>query len=110
MELVSLGVECFGCVGRARITFKPGLNVVHGANEVGKSSIARAIRFALLLPSSSSAAGPWIPWSGGGDPKVTLVFKNGADYYRVTKVFGTNTASLERSSDGFGWANLARSR
>lgn len=110
MELVSLDIERFGCVGRARMTFKPGLNVLHGANEVGKSSIARAIRFALLLPSSSSAVDPWIPWSGGGDPTVTLVFKNGADYYRVKKVFGTNTASLERSSDGTGWANLARAR
>ena len=110
MELVSLDIERFGRVGRAQIAFKPGLNVLHGANEVGKSSIARAIRFALLLPSSSSAAEPWISWTGGGEPTVTLVFRNGADYYRVKKVFGTNTASLERSSDGTGWASLARSR
>jgi hypothetical protein len=41
---------------------------------------------------------------------VTLVFRIGTDYYRVKKVFGTNTASLERSSDGTGWANLARAR
>jgi DNA repair exonuclease SbcCD ATPase subunit len=111
MELVSLEVERFGCVARACVSFKPGLNVLHGANEVGKSSIARAIRFALLLPSSSSAVEPWIPWSGGGDPTVTLVFRTGStEYYRVKKVFGTNTALLERSSDGAGWANLARAR
>src|SRR2546428_1386840 len=111
MELVSLEIEGFGCVARASIVFKPGLNVLHGANEVGKSSIARAIRFALLLPSSSSAVEPWIPWSGGGDPIVTLVFRKGStEYYRVKKVFGTNTASLERSSDGAGWANLERTR
>ncbi len=111
MELVSLEIERFGCVARAHIALKPGLNVLHGANEVGKSSIARAIRFALLLPSSSSAVEPWIPWSGGGDPTVTLVFRTGStEYYRVKKVFGTNTASLERSSDGAGWANLARAR
>ena len=111
MELVSLEMERFGCVTRAHIAFKPGLNVLHGANEIGKSSIARAIRFALLLPSSSSAVEPWIPWSGGGDPTVTLVFRSGStEYYRVKKVFGTNTASLERSSDGAGWANLARAR
>jgi DNA repair exonuclease SbcCD ATPase subunit len=111
MELVTLEVERFGCIGRARITFKPGLNVLHGANEVGKSSIARAIRFALLLPTSSSAVEPWIPWRAGGDPTVALVFRNGpTEYYRVKKIFGTNTASLERSSDGAGWANLARGR
>ena len=111
MELVSLDVERFGCVARASVAFKPGLNVLHGSNEVGKSSIARAIRFALLLPPSSSAVDPWIPWNGGGDPMVTLVFRNGAnEYYRVKKTFGSNTASLERSSDGAGWANLARAR
>ncbi|HZL16477.1 MAG TPA: AAA family ATPase [Polyangia bacterium] len=110
MELVSLDIERFGRIARAGIGFKPGLNVLHGANEAGKSSIAQAIRFALLLPSSSSAAEPWIPWGGGGDPMVTLVFRNGADYYRVTKVFGTSTASLERSSDGSGWANPTRGR
>jgi hypothetical protein len=110
MELVSLDIERFGCVGRAQITFRAGLNVLHGANEAGKSSIARAIRFALLLPSASNAVEPWVPWTSGGDPAVTLVIKNGIDYYRVKKVFGTNMASLERSSDGIGWANLARAR
>src|SRR5262245_14693851 len=110
MELVSLEIERFGCLERARIAFKPGLNVLYGANEIGKSSIARAIRFALLLPSSSSAVDPWVSWSGGASPTVTLMFKNGADYYRVKKTFGTNTASLERSSDGIGWTHLARGR
>jgi AAA domain len=111
MELVSLDIEQFGCIGRARVAFKPGLNVLYGANEVGKSSIARAVRFALLLPSSSSVVDPWIPWSGGGDPTVTVVFKNDStEYYRVKKVFGTNTASLERSSDGTGWTSMARAR
>jgi hypothetical protein len=111
MELVSLEVERFGCIAKTRIGFQPGLNVLHGANEVGKSSIARAIRFALLLPSSSREALSWVPWTGGGYPTVALVFRIGPmDYYRVRKIFGTNTASLERSSDGLGWAPLARAR
>jgi DNA repair exonuclease SbcCD ATPase subunit len=54
---------------------------------------------------------PWIPWSGAGDPSVTLVFrKSPTEYYRVKKVFGTNTALLERSSDGAGWTSMARAR
>lgn len=111
MELVSLEIERFGCVAKADIGFKPGLNVLYGSNEVGKSSIACAIRFALLLPSSSSAVEPWIPWSGSGDPTITLIFRAGpTEYYRVKKVFGTTMASLERSSDGVGWATLARGR
>ncbi len=111
MELVSLEIERFGRVARTSIGFKPGLNVLHGANEVGKSSIARAIRFALLLPASSTAVEPWVPWHGGGDPAVTLVFRKGStEYFRVKKVFGTSTASLERSSDGVGWVGLARAR
>jgi hypothetical protein len=110
MELISLDIEHFGRIGRKRIEFKNGLNVLHGANEVGKSSIARAVRFALLLPSNSNAIDPWIPWSGDGDPTVTLVFRNGADYYRVKKVFGTTTATLESSADCSAWRNLARGR
>ncbi|HEY4243207.1 MAG TPA: AAA family ATPase [Kofleriaceae bacterium] len=108
---MSLELERFGCVARASIAFKPGLNVLYGSNEVGKSSIARAIRFALLLPPSSSAAEAWVPWTGGGDPTVSLTFRNNAtEFYRVKKVFGTTTASLEKSSDGVGWSNLARAR
>jgi len=111
MEFVSLEVESFGCVSRTSIAFKPGLNVLYGSNEVGKSSIARAIRFALLLPASSNAAEDWIPWTGGGDPTVSLTFRNSpTEYYRVRKVFGTTTASLEKSSDGVGWSSLARAR
>jgi hypothetical protein len=110
MELISLDIEHFGRIGRRTIDFKSGLNVLHGANEVGKSSIARAIRFALLLPTNSNAVDPWIPWSGGGDSTVTLVFRNGTDYYRVKKVFGTSTATLERSADCSAWTNLARGR
>jgi hypothetical protein len=111
MELVSLDIERFGCIGRARIAFKPGLNVLYGANEIGKSSIARAIRFAFLLPSSSSVVEPWVPWRGGGDPTVTIVFKkDSTEYYRIKKAFGTTTASLERSSSDTGWTNIARAR
>jgi AAA domain-containing protein len=110
MELLSLEIESFGCIGRTRVAFKPELNVLHGANEVGKSTIARAIRFALLLQSYSSAADPWIPWSGGGDPTVTLAFRKGDECHRVKKVFGTSNAVLERSLDGAAWASVARGR
>jgi DNA repair exonuclease SbcCD ATPase subunit len=111
VDLVSLEVERFGCIAKASIRFKPGLNVLHGANEVGKSSVAQAIRFALLLPSSSREAQEWVPWAEGGDPTIALVFRTGdTEYYRVKKTFCTNTASLERSFDGLGWANLARGR
>jgi uncharacterized protein YhaN len=57
MELVSLEVEHFGRIARAALAFRPGLNVLHGANEVGKSSMARssgAERSAWLTSSCSS--------------------------------------------------------
>jgi len=111
MEFVSLELEHFGCVAKAALAFKPGLNVLYGANEVGKSSIARAIRFALLLPTTSNAAEPWVPWAASGPPTVVLAFKKSAtEYYRVKKIFGTTTASLERSSDGVAWSGFARAR
>ena len=53
MKLLSLSVEHFRGVRKAAIEFGPGLNVLHGPNDLGKSSLAAAIRAALLLQASS---------------------------------------------------------
>jgi DNA repair exonuclease SbcCD ATPase subunit len=111
MELVSVQVERFGRIAAAQIQLRPGLNVLHGSNEIGKSSLARAIRFGLLLPSGSTAADAYVPWTGGGQPRVTLVLRTKDDeYFRVTKVFGSSMASLERSLDRTSWSSVARGR
>ena len=66
MRLLSLSVENFRGVRKAAIEFGPGLNVLHGPNDLGKSSLATAIRAALLLQASAKEHEAFINLQGTG--------------------------------------------
>ncbi|MBS2026229.1 MAG: hypothetical protein JST92_27825, partial [Deltaproteobacteria bacterium] len=89
-------------VRRAQVAFGPGLNVVFGPNDLGKSTLASAIQAALLVMPSSSEAASYTPWYADATPRVSLVFTDDVGrYWRVTKVFGSEqTAELHASKDG----------
>jgi hypothetical protein len=95
----------FGRITEVEVPLGPGLNVLHGPNDLGKSSLVEAIRLALLLPFSSSHAKPWAPGSGaGGRPTVELDFQIDRDHWRVRKEFGSRgKAVLSWSKDGVDW-------
>lgn len=106
--LVSLHVQHFGCVKQANVEFAPGLNVLHGSNDVGKSTLVSAIRAALLLPHNSSAFKAFLPWQEpDAAPHVQLTFRvveaGLPRFYRVSKHFGQR-ALLEWSNDGVTFA------
>jgi len=103
MRLRSLEVVDFGAVERAKVSFEDGLNVLHGPNDLGKSTLAAAIRAALLLQHGSSAARPYVPWGTTRKPTVTLVLEINGRWWRVHKAFGTSAGGksvLEWSNDG----------
>ncbi|MCX4246026.1 AAA family ATPase [Paraliomyxa miuraensis] len=110
MRLLSLRVRSFGCVEEARIELGPGVNVLYGPNDLGKSTLAHAIRAALLLPSGHREAQEFRPWHRDAAPEVRLTFEapdepgSGAlpRRWRVRKVFGGKggQAELEWSNDG----------
>jgi AAA domain len=104
MKLVKLSVERFQCIESAEVEFGPGLNVLYGPNDLGKTSLAWAIRAVLLLQHSSAAHERFVSWHGGGEPAVTLTLTDDADrYWRIKKVFAAGTAGrsrLESSKDG----------
>jgi len=111
MKLLSLKVEHFRCIRSANVGFADGLNVLYGPNDLGKSSLALAIRAALLLPSSSTEYKAFAPWHEAGDPHVELVFESEPErIWRVKKTFGTATAHFEWSRDGVDFAADARGR
>ena len=56
MKLVSVRVEHFRCIRNAKIEFGGGLNVLHGPNDLGKSSLAHAIRAALVAAKHGEGA------------------------------------------------------
>lgn len=97
-------LEATHCAGiaAASIDFEPGLNVLHGPNELGKSSLVAAIRAALLLQSSSTAAEPLADWNSIEPPATTLVLEQEPGrIWRVRKEFGRRGhAYLDFSRDG----------
>ena len=84
-------LEVADCAGikAASVSLQPGLNVLHGPNELGKSTLVKAIRAALLLPASSSTADSLHAWNVDRAPCVALAFEQEAQrVWRVRKRFG----------------------
>lgn len=114
MRLVKLWVERFQCIESAEVEFGQGLNVLYGPNDLGKTSLAWAIRSVLLLQHSSTAHERFVSWHGGGEPAVTLTLTDDTHrYWRIQKVFSAGTAGrslLESSKDGRSFTQEATGR
>lgn len=103
MRLVRLSVQRFQCIESADLDFGPHLNVLYGPNDLGKSSLAWAIRAVLLLQHGSAHAERFSSWYADGEPRVALTFCDDAGkYWRVAKTFGGSAgrSTLESSKDG----------
>ena len=104
--------DCAG-IKAASVSLQPGLNVLHGPNELGKSTLVQAIRAALLLPASSTAAQSLHAWNVDGAPSVALTFEQEAQrIWRVRKRFGTSGSQtyLDFSRDGQEFSQDSRGR
>ncbi len=95
--------DCSG-IANADIDFEPGLNVLHGPNELGKSSLVAAVRAALLLQSTSTEAKALKDWNGVEVPTVTLVLQQEPGrIWQIRKAFAFGRrghAYLDFSRDG----------
>lgn len=103
MRLQHIKVLDFGCIESADVEFGPGLNILHGPNDWGKTTLASAIRAVLLLLPNSSAAVDFRPWHRDKDPEVSLTFEHGGRIWRVEKTWSASTrrrAALYVSDDG----------
>lgn len=112
MRLLKLTVAHFGPIRAAEVAFGPGLNVLYGPNDLGKSTLAEAIRAALLLPVTRAHASSYIPWGTDRTPEVTLEFETGADVrWRIRKEFGARGHSeLHKSLVGGNFDLVMRGR
>lgn len=113
MRLVKLAVDRFQCIDHAELEFGPGLNVLYGPNDLGKSSLAWAIRAVLLLQHSSAHHERFVSWYGDAPPSVELSFASHDDrHWRVTKAFGGSSGRslLETSKDGRSFSTDANGR
>ena len=106
MRLLKLQISAFQCIQSADIELGPGLNVLFGPNDHGKSTLASAIRSGLLLQHSSTAVEKHVSWHTGEMPQVQLSFTTESQrFWRVRKVFGKGGSStLEASKDGVSYS------
>jgi hypothetical protein len=89
MWLRRLEVKDLAGIASAVIDLKPGVNVLCGPNELGKSSLVRAIRAALLLPSAAAAADELRDWHVDAPPYVSLTIEESPGrVWRIQKRFG----------------------
>ena len=88
MYLEKLDILRWRGLERLQLELQPGLNLLHGPNESGKSSLHDAIRSAFLSKSrgkgSPTAAKPW---SGSGATRVEVQFRHQGQPWRLAKVF-----------------------
>ena len=103
--------DCAG-IAAASVDLEPGLNVLFGPNELGKSSLVEAMRAVLLLQSGSTAAGVLDDWHSDGPPEVALTFERDERVWRVRKTFkrGGGRAFLDYSPDGRDFTTDSRGR
>ncbi len=100
MRLRHLDVADFRGVRQASVAFGRGLTVLHGPNELGKSTLVEAIRAALFVQYSSQAGHDFVAWGGAKPACVTLTFEHEGTLWRVSKRFGPRaSATLESSED-----------
>lgn len=112
MKLLRAEVENFACIRNAAMDFGPGLNVLFGPNDLGKSTFGRAIRAALLMQHTSASADAFIEWDSGESPsvKVTIELPD-RRIWRVEKRFGISGSSMLReSTDGVSFSPYKRAR
>ena len=94
MILESLSIASFAGTASRTIDFQPGMNIVYGPNEAGKSSIFAAIEHLCLTSSKMTpikfqrTLGPLVPVGGGDTLMVSARFLIGNDRYGLDKRWG----------------------
>ena len=112
MRLHRLRITSFAAIGNVDVEFGPGLNVLYGPNDLGKSTVVAAIRLGLLLPHTSTHCDQYVGWTGADDPIVEMTFQTEAQrIWRVRKQFGKSGSSLlQESKNGQDFDDVERGR
>jgi DNA repair exonuclease SbcCD ATPase subunit len=102
VRLRSLRVEGFGRLADRSFAFGPGLNVVVGRNEAGKSTLAAAL-VASLYGFRRGEKERWRPWSGGAAYASALTYEtsDGA-VWEVHRAFDHDTKGVRVYDAGGG--------
>ncbi|MGO9308951.1 MAG: AAA family ATPase [Spirochaetia bacterium] len=99
MTLTRVRMHPFGFFTDRAVDFAPGLNVVLGPNEAGKSTLFHAVRHALFVPAKlrkpeyDAKIAPHLPASGGDSIRVELEICRGGERWTLKRRWGAAAAS-----------------
>jgi DNA repair exonuclease SbcCD ATPase subunit len=104
MKLKSVRLHPFGRFADQSWDLDKPLVVIHGPNELGKTTLRKAIFHALFTPTKqtipqlAASVKPWLPLPAGDHAQVTLTFENEGATWTLEKRWGA--AQMSRLGDG----------
>lgn len=100
MHIVSVRVSEFGTIDDLEVDLSEGLNVISGPNETGKSTLMKAVWFALTRRCTSQAQEirAIVP-NRGGTPEVEVHLQANGTTYELEKVFDGQSGQVSLRVD-----------
>lgn len=104
MRLQSITLHPFGRFASQSWDLAKPLVVIHGPNELGKTTLRQAIFHGLFTPTKQTetqlrnSVKPWLPLPGGDHAHVTLMFESEGKTWTLEKRWGA--AQTSQLSDG----------
>ena len=99
MILKSIALTPFGGLTNAQLDFRSGLNVIHGPNESGKSTIFNALQRVLFTPAYLTPAvfsremESFLPLEGGDTIVVSLCLDLNGNTYALKRAWGATKST-----------------
>jgi len=106
VRLEHIRLKPFGGARDRTYRLGPGLNVLEGPNEFGKSTLCAALWHALFTPTdltpsrANKIIGGWLPLPDGDHAGVALEFHADGRRWRLEKTWGAGAASLLEPEGG----------
>ncbi|MEW6281152.1 MAG: AAA family ATPase, partial [Candidatus Eremiobacterota bacterium] len=100
MYLKRVSLKSYRGIDSLALDFDPGINVLCGPNESGKSTLREALRHAFQSPSSmrgKSAIRAIRPWGSKQCPRVEVEFHHEGELWLLKRVFFGTGSELIRS-------------
>src|SRR5665647_691073 len=81
MEIIELAISNFKRFASERLTFSPGINLIWGPNESGKSTIHEAVCCALFGRERNKPVESW----SGGSSVAELTYRSRGTVYKIER-------------------------
>jgi len=103
MKLKNIDLDGFGKLVKKTYKFDPGLNLIYGRNEAGKSTLQRSIFAALygffdegsITPAKRAVMSAYEPWDSKAIFGLKLLFElDGGTQYRVERTFAPKADTI----------------